>query len=186
MLNNQKGANAGRDLVGRDKVENNYFYASPGGSAKVDKLKAKLQQEIDQKRQVIALIDRLKSYQPVEPEDGIKGLEAKLEKAGRSPQKLSALRMKERFAKLLERWSLYGSAQEIFVHVLALAELRFTTSIYPHVGNLDNIQIDEMVEQKILTPIVEEIGVEVFSMDHMEAMGMIYWLAEQCRIRWHQ
>ncbi|RYF51281.1 ABC-three component system protein [Xanthomonas arboricola] len=186
MLNNQKGASAGGDLVGRDKVEHNHYYASLGGSAKVERLKAKLQQEIDQKKQVVALIDRLKSYQPIEPEDGIKGLEAKLEKAGRSPQKLSALRMKEQFAKLLERWSLYGSAQEIFVHVLALTELRFTNSIYPHVGDLNNVQIDELVEQKILTPIVEEIGVEVFSMDHMEAMGMIYWLAEQCRIRWHQ
>lgn len=186
MLNNQKGAVAGGDLVGRDKVEHNHYYASHAGIAKVDRLKARLRQEVEQKNQLGFIIERLKSYQPIEPEDGIKGLEEKLEKAGRSFQKMSALRMKESFAKLLERWSLYGSAQEIFVHVLALAELRFTSYVTPLIGELSTIQIDEIVEQRILTPIVEEIGVEVFSMDHMEAMGLIYWLAEQCRLRWHQ
>lgn len=185
MLNSQKGASAGGDITGRDKIEHNHYYPSGGGAAKLEKLKARLQQEVDQKKHMGVMIDRLKSYQPIEPADGVKGLEAKLERAGRAPQKLSALRMKESFAKLLERWSLYGSAQEIFVHVLAFAELKFTNSVFPLVGELNQVQIDEIVEQKILTPIVEEIGVEVFSMDHMEAMGMIYWLAEQCRVRWH-
>ena len=185
MTTNQEGAVAGGDVVGRDKIENN-FYQQVAKATKLEKLKAKLQAEIDSEQKLDGLIDRLKSYQPILPDDGIVGLEAKLEKAGRSAQKIQALRMKERFAKLLERWSLYASAQEIFVHVLAIAEMRFTQYISPQIGILSAIELDGIVEERILTPIVEDIGVEVFTMDHAEAMGLIYWLAEQCRIRWHQ
>lgn len=185
MTTNQRGASAGGDVVGRDKIEN-HFYPHASKESKLDKLKARLQAEIASEQTLNGLIDRLKSYQPIVPEDGVVGLEAKLERAGRSAQKIAALRMKERFVKLLERWSLYASAQEIFVHVLALAEMRFAQYVSPQVGVLGSIELDEIVEERILNPIVEDIGIEVFTMDHAEAMGLVYWLAEQCRIRWHQ
>lgn len=181
----QRGSTAGGDIVGRDKVENHYYPPTVKAS-KLDKLKQKLQVEIDSDQKLAGLIDRLKSYQPIYPDDGIVGLEAKLEKAGRGEQRLIALGMKERFAKLLERWSLYASAQEIFVHVLAVAEMRFLQYVSPHIGALSPAELDSIVEARIVDPIVDDIGVEVFSMDHTEAMGLIYWLAEQCRIRWHQ
>lgn len=181
---NQKNSTAGGDIVGRDKVENHYH--SVQRFSKLDKLKTKLQAEIDSEQTLDGYIDRLKSYQPIFPEDGVAGLEAKLERAGRGSQRMAALRMKERFAKLLERWSLYASAQEIFVHVLAVAEVRFSQYVSPQIGLLSPMELDEIVEQRIITPIVEDIGVEIFCMDHAEAMGLIYWLAEQCRIRWHQ
>jgi len=185
MTVNQHRSTAGGDIVGRDKVEN-HFHGPLHKLTKLDKLKIKLQQEMESEQKLNFLIEKLQSYKPIHPEDGVVGLEAKLEKSGRGASKLAALQMKERFAKLLERWSLYASAQEIFVHVLAIAEVRFTQYISPQIGSLDSVTLDEIVDEKILTPIVEEIGIDVFSMDHMEAMGLIYWLAEQCRIRWHQ
>ena len=37
----------------------------------------------------------------------------------------------------------------------------------------------------IVAPIVEECGCGVFTMTYNHVLGMIYWLAEQCFIRWH-
>jgi hypothetical protein len=169
-------------MVGRDKY---VFEAAPAKLSKLEKLKERLQQEIADDAKCHQTIDELLHFQKKVPEDGVVGLEAKLEVAGRSHQLMSALEMKERFAKLLERWSLYSSAQEIFAHLLAMADYKFGHQIRPLVGKLGHTEIDELIEHKIILPAIEDTGVEVFSLDHHTAMGMMYWLAEQCRVRWH-
>lgn len=182
---NQKGAVAGGDVVARDKYEKHIHEAAPPKLSKLEKLKERLRQEINNDAQCHQIIDELLYFQKKVPDDGVIGLEAKLEAAGRSQQLMSALEMKERFAKLLERWSLYGSAQEIFAHLLAMADYRFGHQIKPLMEKLGSVEIDELIEQKIIVPAIEDTGVDVFSLDHHAAMGMVYWLAEQCRVRWH-
>lgn len=182
---NQKGVVASGDVVGRDKYEKHIHEAAPAKLSKLEKLKERLQQEIADDAQCHQIIDELLHFQKKMPEDGVVGLEAKLEAAGRSQQLMNALEMKESFAKLLERWSLYSSAQEIFAHLLAMADYKFGHQIKPFVGKLDHVEIDELIEQKIILPAIEDTGVDVFSLNHQTAMGMIYWLAEQCRVRWH-
>jgi hypothetical protein len=184
MTVNQKGASASGDVVGRDKVTHNH--PPPLPLTKIDKLKARLQQEVDAGACSADLIDQLKHFKKPVPQDGVVGLEAKLEVAGRKPQVLLALEMKEQFAKLLEKWSLYASAQEIFAHLLAMADYRYATQIFPQVGALPAVVIDELVDQKIVGPAIEEVGIDVFSLNHHTAMGMVYWLAEQCRVKWHE
>lgn len=185
MLNvNQKGATAKGDLVGRDKTEIHHHHSSTKLS-NIDKLKARLQEEVAQGRCSSDFMEQLQRFKKRVPEDGIVGLQAKLEIAGRSDQVLLAFEMKEQFAKLLEKWSLYGSAQEIFIYLLAMAEYKYSHQIFPQIANLAPVSIDELIDQKIITPAIDEVGVDVFSLDHQTAMGMIYWLAEQCRVRWH-
>lgn len=184
MTVNQTGASSAGDLVGRDKIS--HHHPPPLPLSKIEKLKARLQQEVADGACSAELIEELKRFHKLVPADGVVGLEAKLEVAGRKSQVLLALEMKEQFAKLLEKWSLYGSAQEIFAHLLAMADVRYATQIFPLVGALPAVDIDELVDQKIIGPAIEEVGVDVFMLDHHTAMGMVYWLAEQCRIRWHE
>lgn len=184
MAVNQRGAEAGGDIVGGDK-STNIFVSSPK-LTKVEQLKAKLLREMEDGSQCREFIDQLKNYHKRVPDDGVVGLVAKLEASGRASLTIKALEMKEQFAKLLDRWSLYGSAQEIFVHVLAMADYRYSHQILPKIEALPGVLVDELIEEKIIGPAIEEVGADVFSLDHQTAMGMVYWLAEQCRVRWHQ
>ena len=94
--------------------------------------------------------------------------------------------MKEMFAKLLDQWSLYASAQQIFVFLLARAERQFNDIILPQVPVLDAVGINKLTNELIVEPAVIECGASVFELDHNTALGMVYWLAEQCFVRWHK
>ncbi|HUD40749.1 MAG TPA: ABC-three component system protein [Dokdonella sp.] len=175
---------AGGDIVGGDKVVHNHPPTQK--KSKLELLKAQLKKEVEDGSSSSDLIDQLQCYKKPIPEDGVIGLVAKLEASGRSAQLMTALEMKEQFAKLLEKWSLYASAQEIFAHLLAMAQYKYSHQIYPIIGSITDVEIDELVDQKIISPAIEEVGIDIFSLDHKSAMGMIYWLAEQCRIKWHK
>ncbi|MDD3181321.1 MAG: hypothetical protein PHD48_00720 [Alphaproteobacteria bacterium] len=179
----QRNATAGRDIIAGDM----HYHLPPSPTATViEQLLVKLQQEIEDSAQVRAMIDRLRYYYEQKATDGITGLEAKLKKGGREHEVLLALEKKEMFVKMLDKWSLYSSAQEIFVYLLAKAEHEFSYHVLPQIGNLRESEINEMVSQKIVEPIVAECGATTLKMHHGMAMGMVYWLAEQCFVRWHK
>lgn len=181
---NQKGASAGGDIVGRDKIEKHYHAGPPPGI--VEQLLAKLQAEIEQNEEVRHIIEELARFQTRRSRDGVDGLEAKLQAGDRSHEYLDALDKKEQFAKLLEKWSLYGSAQEIFVYLLARAEHEFAYFIHPRISTLDQIAVNQLVIDRIVTPAITACGARVFTLNHRVVMGMVYWLTEQCFVRWHQ
>jgi hypothetical protein len=185
----QTGTTAGGDVVGRDKVtrtELNFDFRRSGTASKIEALKARLVEEMQNDRTASELIDGLQEYhRRRRPPDGVEGLEGKLRAAARENEILDALEQKEMFAKLLTRWSLYASAQEIFVHLLSLAVHEFRMSIQPLLGQLDRQGYNELVTQKIVVPLIEEVGDGVLSLDALVTMGLYYWLAEQCFVRWH-
>ncbi|MGM4904674.1 ABC-three component system protein [Tardiphaga sp. 866_E4_N2_1] len=182
---NQTGANAGGDIVGGNKYEQHYHptTASPGI---VDKLLRKLHDEVTNNQCAKDTIEALAHFHTRRAHDGIHGLEAKLKKADRENEYLEAIEKKEQFSKLLERWSLYASAQEIFAYLLAKAEYEFTYVIRPQIASVSPVQVNELIRDRIVTPTVNECGASVFTINHSTAMGMVYWLAEQCFVRWHK
>ncbi len=182
---NQSDAKADGDVVGRDKttVINNTALPSKG---MVERLLAKLQQQVEDKIETREIIDELARYHRKRSVDGVSGLEAKLNAAGRGASYFDAIEKKEMFVKLLERWSLYHSAQQIFVHILAKAEIEFNSVVYLQIPNKTESEINALVIDRIIGPIVEECGYDVIEMSHNVVHGMVYWLAEQCFIRWHQ
>jgi Fic family protein len=181
----QKGANAQGDIVGRDKHEHHHYSASTAPGL-VEKLLKRLQDEIANNQRTRDTIEALAHYQTRRAPDGVDGLQAKLTKADRDDEYLDAIEKKEQFAKLLERWSLYASAQEIFVYLLAKAEHEFTYVIRPQLETISKVRANELVRDLIVAPAVQECGATVFTINHSTAMGMVYWLAEQCFIRWHK
>lgn len=176
---NQMHARAGGSIAGRDIIN------VEAKKSTVEKLlhKLKVQYECDEQTQTT--IEELARYHRRRASDGISGLEAKLEASGRSSYYEDAIEKKEMFAKLLEKWSLYSSAQEIFVHILAKAETEFTHVIYNQIPKMEAEQINAMVLDRIVNPIVEECGGDLMSVNHNVVQGMVYWLAEQCFIKWH-
>jgi hypothetical protein len=182
---NQSGASAHGDIVAGDKVET-HIHSPTAPIGVVEALLEKLHAEIAKSEATRNIIESLARYYEERSHDGVKGLKSKLDAAGRSAEYTDALEKKEMFAKLLEKWSLYASAQEIFVHLLARAEHEFNLIIHPQISSLKPYEVNQLVTEKIVTPMVAECGFTVFNVNHGTAMGMIYWLAEQCFVRWHQ
>lgn len=180
---NQQGAVAGGDIIAGDKTT--YSFETPGGAGVVEQLLEKLRAEMTDDRRVGETIDRLRHYYTQSANDGVIGLEAKLNAARRGYELPSALAKKELFAKILERWSLYASAQQIFVYLLARAEHEFTMFVMPSIGHADDVTINHIITRRIVEPTIADCGAGILALDHGVAMGMVYWLAEQCFVRWH-
>jgi hypothetical protein len=185
---NQAAAQAGGDVVGNNKTTNitAFNFGSAAASSKIHALKMRLLEEVKADKVAQDLIEGFQIYHNRRrAPDGIEGLEQKLRAGCREHEIMDALEQKEMFAKLLARWSMYVSAQEIFVHLLSLAVHEFRMSIQPLLGSLDISSYNEIVSIKIVRPMMEEVGEGTLSMDALVTMGMYYWLAEQCFVRWH-
>jgi hypothetical protein len=179
----QSGSCAGGNIAGRD-INTTIIQAHAAGV--VEQLLQKLKIEKEQDQQSTERIERLQRYYVQRAHDGVNGLEAKLARSGRQQTYLDAIETKEMFAKLLEQWSLYASAQQIFVFLLARAERLFNDIVLPQISNLSSVEVNQLMNELIIEPTVQECGASVFEVDHNVAMGMVYWLAEQCFIRWHE
>lgn len=178
----QQHSSAGGDIVGGDKVTTTYNAAPTG---KIEKLLFKLKEQYDGDRETQSIIDELARYHSRRAADGVFGLEAKLEAADKADSFDDAIEKKEMFAKLLQKWTMYSSAQLIFAHILAKAEVEFTMVIYPQIPGKSEADINALVVDRIVNPIVEECGDDLLAINHNLVQGMVYWLAEQCFIRWH-
>jgi hypothetical protein len=69
-----------------------------------------------------------------------------------------AMAKKEQFVELLEKWSLYASAQEIFAYLLAAAEHHFSMYLHPKVSDLNQVEINKLVDELIVAPTIAECG----------------------------
>jgi hypothetical protein len=187
---NQQAAQAGRDMIAGDQtlVDQSVHHHHPAAAKTtvVEQLLARLQAEMETNAKVQAVIDELRRFHERKSRGGVVGLEAKLQKGNRPHEVDHALEKKELFAKVLEKWSMYASAQEIFAYLLARAELEYSTHVLPQLGNLNEVQINSIITTRIVDPVVEECAASVFRLNHDVAMGMFYWLAEQCFVRWHK
>jgi hypothetical protein len=176
----QRRASPAGDNVGRDKIINNQARKS-----QVEGWLDKLADQLRDNAEVRHFVDSLQYYFQSYPYDSVVGLEAKLDHAGRSREKLAALRRKEAFSKLLEEWKAYPAAQEIIAYFLSKIEVAFETQIAPMLGQATNGEIDKAVEAALIIPVLDEMGCGPFMLNYMNVSGMVYWLAEQCYIRWH-
>jgi hypothetical protein len=180
---NQKGANAAGDNVARDKVSvtNVYHSAAPV----LQKLWDKLAEEMRTETTTKDWVDNLQFFREKFASDGIIGLEEKLKRAGRDCDTLMAMRQKEMFVKLLTRYELFSSAQEILAFCLHRIQHEFDTFISPKLGELTRAEIDAIISERIIYPVVNDCGAGVFQLNPGLVLGMIYWLGEQCFVRWH-
>lgn len=185
---NQSHSQAGGDIAGRDISKSYHFSSHSNAYEAIEKLAAKLRAEVDDKQTIDGTIANLAYYKRRrEAPDGIVGLKCKLEAGKRYDLWEDALEQKVEFEQLLEEWSLYASAQEIFAHILAKVERTFKGQIKPHLSDASDIAADKLVDDLIVTPTVNECSkVDHFFVNTNRALGMLYWLADRCFIRWHE
>jgi hypothetical protein len=146
---------------------------------------ALLAQEISTNEHVSDFIDTLQMYHEKHSHDGIDGLEAKLAHSGRDSEISLALRKKELFTRLLAKYSMFDSAQQIFAYLLSKMEQDFRSYVVPNLVAGSSGDIDHLFGQYLIGPCANEIKSGVFCLNAAIAAGMAYWLAEQCYIRWH-
>ncbi|WP_108881051.1 ABC-three component system protein [Anderseniella sp. Alg231-50] len=182
----QSHATAGQDIVGGNKYD---FSNHKSAYEAIEALASKLKQEVADEATVQHTIRNLAYYKRrKEAGDGIVGLEAKLKAGGRLDLwDEDALDQKVEFEMLLETWSMYASAQEIFAHMLAKVERAFKQQIKPKLPDLSHDVADSMVDKLVLNPIIDECSkINHFFVNVNVALGMLYWLADHCFIRWHE
>lgn len=180
---NQKGAHADGDNVGRDKVTITTVYN--GAAPILQKLWDQLAEEIRTQTTTRDWVDNLQFFRDKITHDGVIGLEEKLKRAGRDSDTLMAMRQKEMFVKLLTRYELFGSAQEILAFCLHRIQHEFDTFISPRLDELSKAEIDAIISERIIYPVVNDCGAGVFQLNPGLVLGMVYWLGEQCFVRWH-
>lgn len=157
-------------------------------NSQVPGLLKRLDSEMSQEDVCIeGFIDDLQMFQDRRSSSTLVGLEAKLKAAERDDQLESAELKKEHFAKLLAKWQHYPSAQKIFALFLARINDVFENHIAPHATALDRQEIDNIIDEKIIEPTLNDMGAgfEHFTINHSHVRGMIYWLADRCYVRWN-
>lgn len=118
------------------------------------------------------------------------GLEAKL-KDGGFPQSAidKARRLKLDYAKKSTRFQYYESAQLIDCYLFAKLCHRFDTYILPYIESLPLYDIRQMVYEKVVLPIIDEINANgscdrQLCYNENDIFGMLYYLTGKCHINW--
>lgn len=183
----QSNATAGGDNVAGNKLAttNNYFHPIAAPDV-ISQLAGRLAEEMSNNEQFKERLESLQFFFERVSHDGVNGLEAKLSAASRQSEIDRAVRMKEMFVMIMTKYSYFYSAQMILAHLLAIAEDEFRCHIEPSLGYVAQNQIDSLIRDKIVNPIVEKAGSCPLQVTRAVANGLVYWLAEQCYIRWHK
>lgn len=148
-------------------------------------LKGKLALECEAQAKIATTIASLRKYESPLIYDGIKGLENKLDHADRASEKHYALDAKEDFAKFLAEWRFYESAQAMIAFCMALIESEYQFSVLPKISELSRNEVNDLIKEKIILPLLNDMSGGDLYIDSKIIYGMMYWLADQCYIRWH-
>lgn len=133
-------------------------------------------------------VQNLKFFQePVEHEDGEpSNLKEKLEHAGRIHEYKRARRCNEHFLKLLEKYGLYKSAQELFGYIMANIESSFQRKVMPSiVAGKEAEIVDALIYESVVDAIVSDIPDTELFLNHTHIEGMLYYIGDKCHIQWH-
>lgn len=118
------------------------------------------------------------------------GLEAKLKDGGfKESAIVKARRFKEDYVKKSMRFQYYESAQLIDGYLYAKLCHRFDTYILPYIENLPLCDIQRMVYEKLVLPIIDEINANgscdrQLCYNENDIYGMLYYLTGKCHINW--
>lgn len=179
----QRHARAAGKIVGRD--DNSVVNIKYFRNERVRELVSRLDREIADEEMRNEWIDSLQFFEEPYAPDGVIGLEAKLRHCGRPDKLTLALRHKELFVKFLSKYALYSAAQELLALCLHRVHQEFESHVHPVCGEATATQIDQVIASRVIAAVVEEYGLGTFALNHGLVLGMTYWLAERCYVRWH-
>lgn len=148
----------------------------------------RLNDEINNDMRLQKKLDDIKRYRTKLPHTI--GLEAKLKDGGFSQSAIDkARRLKMYFAKKSTRFQYYESAQLIDSYLFAKLCQRFDTYILPNIESHPLCDIRQMVYEKVVLPIIDEINANgsydrQLCYNEDDIYGMLYYLTGKCHINW--
>lgn len=151
-------------------------------------LVGRIEDEMREQKFYNGYIDKLQYLITNRADSELKGLREKLEAVSRGDEWETAERDLLAFEQLLEKYTHYQSAQMLFVRLLMRIMKVFETKIMPPSFTLSRRRVNEIIQEDIIQPTLDDIdaasGRADLFMDEGDIYGMINWLAERCHIRW--
>lgn len=181
-------SNVGGNLAGRDyndksvSITNNYH----SRSTYLQELYKRFEEEKSSNPEFKELCEELDYLNSVIDSDVI-GLEKKLEDGGREKLLAYALDVKDRFHRKLMKTSQYSLiAQDINVYLLTKVRSSFMREIYTLICQNDSDEkINLLITERIIKPVQEDLGINLFRYNEDDIMGMIFFLTGNCHIKWN-
>ncbi|AUR04581.1 hypothetical protein PhaeoP72_02629 [Phaeobacter inhibens] len=148
----------------------------------------RIEDEMREQKFYNGYIDKLQYLITNREDSELKGLREKLEAVSRGDEWEIAERDLLAFEQMLEKYTHYQSAQMLFVRLLMRIMKVFETKIMPSSFTLSRRKVNEIIQEDIIQPTLDDIdsanGRADLFMDEGDIYGMINWLAERCHIRW--
>ncbi len=189
MSNNDvelSNTNVGGKFTGRDdkslNITNTYER-----STYLHDLYEKFQKEIETDPGLKEICKELDYFNSQVEDDEMIGLENKLIAGAKPPMIVKyAKYAKEKFHKKLMLTSQYSVvAQDLNVYILSKIHRGFMMEIYTLICNNENeSKIQAVIAERIINPIMTELGLNLFKYDEDDIMGMIFFLTGNCHIKW--
>lgn len=177
----QVGNSAGRDVIGGDKIDYN-FYPSP---SPLHVLYKKLRQSTDENGGSQTIIEELQHYCSKHDGDDVRGLELKLKESNRDDLLYDAEWMKQAASKMIMRWQTSGVAQNIITVILSKIYSDFVMHVRPAIqAGGTRAEVDSLIADKVIDPARIMLGDNDLNITPAILLGMLYFLAGNCHIRW--
>lgn len=178
--------NIGRDYIGRDDNSLNFIKNGNSKSTYLDDLYERFEQEKIENPEFKNLCEELDYFNSVIDGDVI-GLEEKLQQGGREKILFYALDVKDKFHRKLMKTSQYSLiAQDVNVYLLSKVRSSFMREIYSLICNDESEEkINLMITERIIRPVQEDLGINLFKYNEDDIMGMIFFLTGNCHLKWN-
>lgn len=174
------------DLVGRDKKTTNVFFNSPVSmvNSQLDRLYKKFKDE-QQAGTVTSGIDEALQHYITSPTDGdVRGLDEKLNAAGRQGQLYEAKQLKERAAKAIMRHETSRTAQRIYTIVLDELHTSFSLTATPLIQeDADRFTVDQAILHSVRETYAA-LGENLLELSIKDVWALVFYLGGNCHIRW--
>ncbi|WP_336687832.1 ABC-three component system protein [Chryseobacterium bernardetii] len=184
--NKLDNTNVGRDYIGRDDNSLNLIKSGNLKSTYLDDLYERFEREKKENSEFKELCEELDYFNSIVEGDVI-GLEEKLQQGGREKILFYALDVKDKFHRKLMKTSQYSLiAQDVNVYLLSKVRSSFMREIYSLICNDESEEkINLMITERIIRPVQEDLGINLFKYNEDDIMGMIFFLTGNCHLKWN-
>jgi hypothetical protein len=173
------------DFTGRDKTVFD-FSTKQAQTAYLKDLYEKFEKGKQENPEFREICEELNYYITQNGEEKIIGLENKLVAGNRQGLVRYATEVKEKFHKKLMKVSQYSLvAQDINVYILAKVRTAFVMEVYSLIlEGKPQDTVNMLIRERIINPVMAELGINVFKYTEDDIMGMIFFLTGNCHIKW--
>ncbi len=182
------GSSVRGDVTGGDKIDYSSVNISTTyeRSVYLNDLYEKFEEEKKNNSGLREFCEQLDYFNSRIGDEQIQGLEQKLIAGNQEKILKYAIRLKESFHKKLTKTSQYSQvAQDINVYILKKVERSFLMDVYIMIcKNEQEETINAMINEKIIKPVMADLGINLFKYDEGDVMGMIFFLTGNCHIKW--